>query len=272
MRSLLVLAALLAIPFVIGTAVGFSPERGDEVFSFQDPAIVESSGLVALGDGLFVTTNDGNVFALAAGTGRVLWQYKPRDSALFKNFGIVANRGLAFCAGRLFLARLDMKLVALRPGDGRVLATTSIADDVPGALPNNGYSETSAPVCAGGRVVIGAAGSEYGTRGFVMAYTTDLVPAWPNPYWTIPPEQQSWRAASRVVGGGNVWTPVTVDTSTDTVFFGTGSATPLRGTGPMGSKATAPSAHSATTWSETSTWPGPAWAAIRAARLTVRPK
>jgi aldehyde dehydrogenase (NAD+) len=33
-----------------------------------------------------------------------------------------------------------------------------------------------------------------------------------------------------------------------------------------------PSAHSATTWSETSTWPGPAWAAIRAARLTVRPK
>ena len=32
---------------------------------------------------------------------------------------------------------------------------------------------------------------------------------------------------SRIVGGGNVWTPVTVDTSTDTVFFGTGSATPL---------------------------------------------
>ena len=36
MRSLIVLAALLAIPFVIGTAVGFSPESGDEVFAFQD--------------------------------------------------------------------------------------------------------------------------------------------------------------------------------------------------------------------------------------------
>lgn len=58
MRSLLVLAALLAIPFVIGTAVGLNPESGDEVLAFQDPAIVESSGLVALDGGLFVTTND----------------------------------------------------------------------------------------------------------------------------------------------------------------------------------------------------------------------
>ena len=181
---------------------------------------------LAIGGRLFVTTNDGNVFAVDAGTGRILWQYKPRDSALFKNFGIVANRGLAFCAGRLYLARLDMKLVALRPRDGRVLATTSIADDVPGALPNNGYSETSAPVCADGRVVIGAAGSEYGIRGFVMAYTPDLRPAWPTPFWTIPPDRQSWRRLSRIVGGGAVWTPVTIDVASDTVFFGTGASTP----------------------------------------------
>ena len=98
---------------------------------------------------------------------------------------------------------------------------------MPGAGSNYGYSETSTPTCADHRVVFGAAGSEYGTRGFVMAYTTNLEPAWPSPYWTIPPEQQSWRSASRIVGGGNVWTPVTIDASTDTVFFGTGSATPL---------------------------------------------
>jgi glucose dehydrogenase len=76
-------------------------------------------------------------------------------------------------------------------------------------------------------VLIGAAGSEYGIRGFVMAYTTDLRPAWPSPFWTIPPDLQSWRRTSRVVGGGAVWTPVTVDSSTNTVYFGTGSATPL---------------------------------------------
>jgi alcohol dehydrogenase (cytochrome c) len=182
---------------------------------------------LAVGGRLFVTTNDDNVFALDGATGKVLWQYKPRNSGFFKNFGIVANRGLAYCDGRLFIAQLDMKLVALRPSDGKVLGDVAINQDVWNASTNYGYSETSAPICANHRVLIGAAGSEYGIRGFVMAYTTDLRPAWPSPFWTIPPDLQSWRRTSRVVGGGAVWTPVTVDASTNTVYFGTGSATPL---------------------------------------------
>jgi PQQ-dependent dehydrogenase (methanol/ethanol family) len=182
---------------------------------------------LAIGGKLFVTTNDDNVFALDGASGQVLWQYKPPNSALFKNFGIVANRGLAYCDGRLFIAQLDMKLVALRPGDGKVLGVVSISQDVWNASANYGYSETSAPICANHRVLVGAAGSEYGIRGFVMAYTTGLRPAWPSPFWTIPPELQSWRRTSRVVGGGAVWTPVTIDSGTNTVYFGTGSATPL---------------------------------------------
>jgi PQQ-dependent dehydrogenase (methanol/ethanol family) len=182
---------------------------------------------LAIGGRLFVTTNDDNVFALDGATGKVLWQYKPRNSGFFKNFGIVANRGLAYCDGRLFIAQLDMKLVALRPSDGKVLDVVAINQDVWNASTNYGYSETSAPICANHRVLIGAAGSEYGIRGFVMAYTTSLRPAWPSPFWTIPPDLQSWRRTSRVVGGGAVWTPVTVDPGTNTVYFGTGSATPL---------------------------------------------
>jgi len=182
---------------------------------------------LAIGGKLFVTTNDDNVFALDGATGKVLWQYKPQNSGFFKNFGIVANRGLAYCDGRLFIAQLDMKLVALRPSDGKVLGDVAMNQDVWNASTNYGYSETSAPVCANHRVLIGAAGSEYGIRGFVMAYTTNLRPAWPTPFWTIPPDLQSWRRTSRVVGGGAVWTPVTIDAATNTVYFGTGSATPL---------------------------------------------
>jgi alcohol dehydrogenase (cytochrome c) len=182
---------------------------------------------LAINGNLYVTTNDDNVFGLDGATGKVLWQYKPSNSGFFKNFGIAANRGLAYCDGRLFISQLDMKLVALRPSDGKVLAETAIGQDVPNATTNYGYSETSAPICANNRVLVGAAGSEYGIRGFVMAYTTDLKPAWPSPFWTIPPDLQSWRRASRVVGGGAVWTPVTVDTDSNTVYFGTGSATPL---------------------------------------------
>ncbi len=198
-------------------------------FQRLDPDIRrgQQSYPLAIGGRLYVTTNDANVFALDGDTGKVIWQYKPPNSAVFKNFGIVANRGLAYCGGRLFIAQLDMKLVALRPSDGKVLDVASISNDVQNASANYGYSETSAPICANNRVVIGAAGSEYGIRGFVMAYTTDLKPAWPSAFWTVPPDLQSWRRSSRVVGGGAVWTPVTIDAATNTVFFGTGSATPL---------------------------------------------
>ena len=187
----------------------------------------EQSYPLAIGGTLYLTTNDDNVFAIDGATGKVLWRYKPANSAVFKNFGIVANRGLAYCDGRLYLTQLDMKIIALRPSDGTVVAQTALSQDIPNASSNYGYSETSAPICANNRVLVGAAGSEYGIRGFVMAYTPDLKPAWPEPFWTVPPELQSWRRASRVVGGGAVWTPVTVDTTTNTVYFGTGSGTPL---------------------------------------------
>src|SRR4051812_10827724 len=198
-------------------------------FQKVDPDIRrgQQSYPLAIGGKLFVTTNDDNVFALDGATGKVLWQYKPPNSAYFKNFGIVANRGLAYCDGKLFISQLDMKLVALRPSDGKVLGTAALSSDVPNAATNYGYSETSTPVCANHRLVIGAAGSEYGIRGFVMAYTTDLKPAWPSAFWTVPPDLQSWRRASRIVGGGAVWTPVSIDAATNTVYFGTGSATPL---------------------------------------------
>jgi alcohol dehydrogenase (cytochrome c) len=187
----------------------------------------EQSYPLAVGGTLYVTTNDAQVFAVNGATGKVLWHFKPSNSGLFKNFGIVANRGLAYCDGSLFLLTLDMHLNKLNPANGALVGRVAIGKAVPGAGSNYGYSETSAPICANHRIFAGAAGSEYGIRGFVMAWTTDLRPAWPNPVWTIPPEQQSWRAQSRIVGGGAVWTPVTADPTTNTVYFGTGSGTPL---------------------------------------------
>jgi alcohol dehydrogenase (cytochrome c) len=187
----------------------------------------EQSYPLAIGGTLYVTTNDANVFAIDGATGKILWHFKPANSGLFKNFGIIANRGLAYCDGALFLLTLDMHLNKLNPSNGALLGRVAIGQAVPGAASNYGYSETSAPICANHRVIAGAAGSEYGIRGYVMAWTTDLRPAWANPVWTIPPRQQSWRSQSSIVGGGAVWTPVTVDAATNTLYFGTGSATPL---------------------------------------------
>ena len=76
---------------------------------------------LAIGGTLYVTTNDANVFAIDGATGKILWQHKPTNSAVFKNFGVAANRGLAYCGGKLFILQLDMKVVALRPSDGEVV-------------------------------------------------------------------------------------------------------------------------------------------------------
>jgi alcohol dehydrogenase (cytochrome c) len=181
---------------------------------------------LAIDGTLYVTTANNFVFAVDGATGNVKWRYKPPNYGVFVNFGIAANRGLAYCGGRLFMTTLDMKLVALRPSDGAEVGKIALSQFVPNASADYGYSQTSTPVCANGKLVMGAAGSEYGVRGYVMAFNPDLTPAWPNPYWTIPPELQSWRRQSRIVGGGVVWTPVTIDARSNTVYFGTGSGTP----------------------------------------------
>jgi alcohol dehydrogenase (cytochrome c) len=174
----------------------------------------------------YITSGDGQVFAINATAGDMIWKYAPNNLAVFKNFGIVANRGVAYCDNKLYLLTLDMTIVSLDAGTGKELARVPIANAVPGAYANYGYSETSAPICANHTVIVGAAGSDYGVRGFVMAYHEDLTPAWANPFWNIPPAGTEWRSAARIVGGCTTWTPSTVDTSTNTLYFGTAAASP----------------------------------------------
>ena len=176
---------------------------------------------------LYVTTNDDSVWALNATTGAVKWRWSPSDQAVFSDFGVVTNRGVALCDGHVFELTLDMNIVSLDPATGALQKEVPISDAVPGATVGYGYSETSAPICADHTVIFGAAGSEYGVRGFVMAYHTNLTPAWPNPFWTVPPEGTEWRSLDRLAGGGVVWTPGTVDPTTGTLYVGTASATPF---------------------------------------------
>ena len=76
----------VALPFLLGAAAAPPGDQGREVFRFQDPAIVEASGLVVQ-DGLFLTTNDsgdtGLVFAVDPDTGRTAgvttWASQPED-------------------------------------------------------------------------------------------------------------------------------------------------------------------------------------------------
>lgn len=86
-RVLTVVAgAALVTPFAIGLAVGAEPDGGRVLFSFADPEIVESSGLVASGDRVW-TVNDsgdtGRVFTVDTATGETVgttyWADGPED-------------------------------------------------------------------------------------------------------------------------------------------------------------------------------------------------
>lgn len=81
-----VVGALSVVPFVIGAASGPPDPPYSVDLTFQDPAIVESSGLVVR-DGLFVTVNDsgdgGRIFTVdAAGetVGTTSWADEPTDT------------------------------------------------------------------------------------------------------------------------------------------------------------------------------------------------
>ena len=126
-------------------AIDATVRRGEQSYP------VEANGT------LYVTTNDDNVWALDALTGKVKWRYTPDDVAVFRNFGIVANRGVALCDGHVFELTLDMTIVSLNPATGALQQRVPIAKAVPGASSNYGYSETSAPICANHRLI--AAGS-----------------------------------------------------------------------------------------------------------------
>jgi hypothetical protein len=84
MRSWIAFGAV-ALPFLVGAAAP-PGSQGREVFRFEDPAIVEASGLVVQ-DGLFLTTNDsgdsGRVFAVDPETGQTAgvttWASQPED-------------------------------------------------------------------------------------------------------------------------------------------------------------------------------------------------
>ena len=176
---------------------------------------------------VYVSTSFNHAFALDAATGKVKWHFSPGDIGKFHNFGLNFNRGLAFCDNTLYMLTLDMRIMAIDATTGKLVKQVNIWDTVPDAKTEYGYYETAAPICYNGTLLIGSSGGDNGFRGFVMAYNAkDLTPAWPNPYWTVPPVNQDWRSQGVFHGGGAVWMPVSIDTTTGTVYFSVGNPSP----------------------------------------------
>ena len=112
---------------------------------------------------MYLTTPESHVIALNASTGERLWEFVPELERTMLCCG-PDNRGVAVLDDKVFVATLDARLIALNNRTGEVVWETQVAD------PDDGYSETMAPLALRGKVVVGVDGGEYGIRGFVAAF------------------------------------------------------------------------------------------------------
>src|SRR5690606_14233787 len=133
-------------------------------------ARVQEATPVVIDGVMYTSGNLGRVYALNAATGEELWTFEPEVDMQANRAACCdqGNRGVQLAGGKVFVGSLDGYLYALdaKTGEGAWKADT-IADR------KRGYTITGAPEVAGGLVIIGNAGAEYDTRGYVTAYAID---------------------------------------------------------------------------------------------------
>lgn len=130
---------------------------------------------------------------------------------------------MALGGATLYLATLDAHLVALDAASG------AVRWDVAAARPEEGYSFTSAPLVVGDLVVIGSAGGEYATRGFIDGYDARTgTRRWR--FHTIPepgqPGNETWGGNSWKTGGVPAWMTGSFDPALNLIYWGTGNPNP----------------------------------------------
>jgi quinohemoprotein ethanol dehydrogenase len=193
-------------------------------FSAEGQAI-EYEGTIYISDGA------DDVFALAAGTGRIIWTYEPHLPP--DPLGEVVccgwdNRGVAIGDGMVYVSQLNGDQVALDQETGKVKWSTSVVK------PGQGFSITSAPLYYEGKVYVGGSGGEYGIRGRLTALNAETGKEEWRFYTTPSPSEpggDTWPKGTDAYkhGGASLWNTPTVNPETGMIFFSTSNASPWVG-------------------------------------------
>jgi alcohol dehydrogenase (cytochrome c) len=178
---------------------------------------------IAIDGTLYVTGLYNNAWAIDGRTGKVLWHYERQLTPALRVCCGMANRGFAVHGGRLFMATLDAHVMALD------LKTGKPVWDVPLIDYRMGYSATAAPLVVKDKLIVGMAGGEFATRGFLDAYSlADGKRLWR--FNTIPapgePGGDTWPAGHFERGGGATWITGSYDPELDLVYWGVGNPNP----------------------------------------------
>ncbi len=183
---------------------------------------LETTPLVVDGR-MFLTTPGDEVIALDAGSGHVLWRYRPELPPDVRLCCGSINRGLAVLGRTLYLGTLDARLIAIDAANGRPRWQARVGEY------RAGYSLTGAPLAVGDKVIVGVAGGEYGIRGFIDAYDAETgARRWR--FYTVPapgePGNGTWQGDSWRTGGGPTWLTGAYDPALDLLYWGVGNPGP----------------------------------------------
>lgn len=185
---------------------------------------------------LYFTTSLSVVYAVNAITGQQLWTYDPEawrhnPQAFRTTQGY--HRGVAYADGAIFFGSSDGRLISLQAKSGSV---NWIVDTV--QEQNSRKQITGAPRVFNGKVIIGHAGADVGSRGCVTAYdqkTGKL--AWR--FWTVPRDPRAGPQEDATMemalktwsgpwyqwgGGGAVWNAITFDEKYNRIYIGTSNS------------------------------------------------
>lgn len=198
----------------------------------------ESQPLVHNGK-MFVTASYSRLFALDVKTGRKLWKYEHRLPEGIMPCCDVVNRGAALYDNLVIFATLDAQLVALNADNGEVVWKERIDDYAAG------YSASAAPLIAGGLLLTGVSGGEFGVVGRVeardprtgkMVWSRPTVEGHMGYKWDAAGNKTengvsgnaggSWPGDLWKTGGAATWLGGTYNAKTGLAYFGTGNPAP----------------------------------------------
>ena len=192
------------------------------IFQAAGAAPIEATPLVF--DGLMFFTGSANhAYALDLATGKEMWHYeKPVPKGVQGCCGTV-NRGFAALGSKLFKVNIEAKLVALDAASGEQLWETTVDDF------KMGFSTTAAPLVVKNQVIVGIAGAEFGTRGFIDSYDAGTGKRlWRFHTVAAPgePGGDTWKNDAWQRGGGSTWVTGSYDPELNLIYWGTGNPGP----------------------------------------------
>ncbi len=191
--------------------------------SLDNSANASSQPLV-IGGMMYVTSHT-HTIAIDSATGRQKWKTPielPADVNGYLCCGI-HSRGGAALDGVLYRTTIDAHVLAIDMKDGKTLWKQKAADY------KQGYSMTHAPLIAGGVLITGISGGEYGTRGFINGWDLKTGEKKWTRFTTAAPNEKggdTWKPGMFEKGGAPTWLTGSYDPELDLVYWGTGNGGP----------------------------------------------